>query len=140
MIARTRAPIAVLGTILAAFLTTSTLRAQQMCTNWTMQGTYVLSQTGTAGTTPFAIVGEATYDGRGGGTVTATEMFGGTIELIVKAPATFTVNPDCSGSKTVGPYHFNFVITPDGKTITFIQTDSGVVSAGKAQWFARSDN
>lgn len=139
MIARTKAPIAVLGAILAA-LTTSTLRAQQTCTNWIMQGRYVLSQTGTAGTTPFAIVGQAIYDGRGGGTVTATKMFGGAIDLIVNAPATFTVNPDCSGSKTVGPYHFNFVITPDGKTITFIQTDSGVVSTGKAEWLGRADN
>jgi len=98
-----------------------------------MKGAYVLSQTGTQNGTPFAIVGEATYNGHGGGSVTATEMRGGTLIPIVGAPATFKVNPDCSGSKTVGPFNFNFVITPDGKTITFVQTDSGVVSAGKAK-------
>jgi hypothetical protein len=141
MFARTTTTnIAVLGAILAAFVTTSALRAQPSCSDATMKGTYVLSQSGTESGTPFAIVGEATYDGHGNGSVTATKMFGGTLVAIVGAPATFTVNSNCSGQKTVGPFHFNFVITPDGKTITFIQTDPGVVSAGQAKQLVRTSD
>jgi hypothetical protein len=50
------------------------------------------------------------------------------------------VNSNCSGQKTVGPFHFSFVITPDGKTITFIQTDPGVVSAGQTKQLVRTSD
>ena len=136
------APGVMLAAILAAFVTTSALGAQPgaepSCSDAIMKGTYVLSQSGTQSGVPFAVVGEATYDGHGTGSVTATEMVGGTLIAINGAPATFTVNSNCSGQKTVGPYHFNFVITPDGKTITFIQTDSGVVSTGQAKQLVRT--
>jgi len=104
--------------------------------NGTMYGSYALSQTGTiTGVGPFAVVGVATYDGQGGGSVTATRSVNGTIATFT-APATFTVNLDCTGSKTVGTgsntIHFNFVISPDGKTITFIVTDTGTIAMGTA--------
>jgi hypothetical protein len=51
-------------------------------------------------------------------------------------PAIFTVNRNCTGSKTVGTgasaNHFDFVITPDGHTITFIETDAFAVTPGTA--------
>jgi hypothetical protein len=46
------------------------------------------------------------------------------------------VNPDCTGSKTIGSgasaTHFDFIITPDGSTITWIETDNGVTLSGTA--------
>jgi len=45
-------------------------------------------------------------------------------------PATFTVNPDCTGSKTIGATTYNFVITPDGSKITWIVTSNGVTMTG----------
>ena len=45
---------------------------------------------------------------------------------------------DCTGSKTFtntangAVTHFNFVITPDGSTINWIETDSGTVLLGQA--------
>jgi hypothetical protein len=51
-------------------------------------------------------------------------------------PITFSVNRDCTGSKTVGSgasaTHFDFVITPDGRTITWVQTDAFWVTSGTA--------
>ena len=48
----------------------------------------------------------------------------------------FTVNSNCTGSKTFGTgataTHFDFMITPDGKTITWIAMDSGVIIIGTA--------
>jgi hypothetical protein len=45
-------------------------------------------------------------------------------------PLPFTVNPDCTGSKTIGGTNFDFVITPDGSKITWIVTNSGFTMAG----------
>jgi hypothetical protein len=47
------------------------------------------------------------------------------------------VNRDCTGSKTIGTSHFNFVITPDGSTITWIVTDAGVTLSGTGIRFRR---
>src|SRR5215813_10318347 len=49
--------------------------------------------------------------------------------------ATYTVNPDCSGSIKVDlvesqPIHFDFVIINRGKEIRSIQTDQGTVITG----------
>jgi hypothetical protein len=42
----------------------------------------------------------------------------------------YTVNSDCSGSVEPSGQHYNFVVTPDGKEVYFIQTDPGTVSSG----------
>jgi hypothetical protein len=49
--------------------------------------------------------------------------------------ATYTVNPDCSGSIKVDlvesqPIHFDFIIVNRGKEIRSIQTDQGTVITG----------
>jgi hypothetical protein len=57
----------------------------------------------------------------------------GTIYKGVAATATFTVNRDCTGSKTFSDgSQYDFVITLDGSTITWIETDPGVVVSGTA--------
>jgi hypothetical protein len=46
-------------------------------------------------------------------------------------PAVYTVNADCTGSKIFGgTQHYDFVVSPNGRLITFIVTDAGVVLSG----------
>jgi hypothetical protein len=100
--------------------------------NSIMNGTYVASGTGTvAGVGPIAVVGELIYNGDGTGyVVMLTQSVNGATSTATKVPVSFTVNPDCTGSKTVGTGHYNFVITPDGSLITWIVTDNGVTLMG----------
>jgi hypothetical protein len=110
--------------------------------NLTLSGSYVMSGTGAiVGVGPVASVGIATYDGQGNGTVTYTLSLNGMISKGVTANGVFTVNPDCSGSKTFGSgptaQHYNFVITPDGSTLTWIVRDANVVLSGTAVRFQR---
>ena len=114
-------------------LAPQTLEAQ--CSNATMKGTYVASGTGMVGTgpafSPIAAVSLVTYNGDGTGVqVFGTRTVAGQASTSSNVPATFTVNPDCTGSKTIGTTNFNFVITPDGSKITWIVTDSGVTLMG----------
>ena len=139
MRARRTAPrVTILGAILTVFLTTSALRAQApQCSNDTMKGVYIMQGTGTVvGLGLVAAVGKVTYDGQGGGQGLLTQSANGTIYRQVASTGVFTVNPDCTGSKTFGTgataTHFDFVITPDGKTITWIATNSGVIMIGTA--------
>ena len=100
-----------------------------------MKGTYVASGTGMVGTgptfSPMATVSLVIYNGDGTGVlVSGTRAVAGQNSTFSNVPATFIVNPDCTGSKTIGTTHFNFVITPDGSKITFIVTDIGVTLMG----------
>ncbi|HWZ30682.1 MAG TPA: hypothetical protein VNX18_05085 [Bryobacteraceae bacterium] len=114
------------------------LRAQTQCPamNATMEGTYVMSGSGTiVGVGAIASVGVVTYDGQGNGLGTSTTVVNGATSRGT-VPGTFTVNRDCTGSKTFGSgpsaTHFDFVITPDGSKITWIVTDPGVIMTGTA--------
>lgn len=100
--------------------------------NLIMNGTYVVSGTGTvSGVGPLTTVGLIVYNGDGtGATVFSTMTVNGVSSTSSGVPATFTVNRDCTGSKIIGTTHFNFVITPDGDTITWIVTSSGVNAMG----------
>jgi hypothetical protein len=77
------------------------------------------------------------YNGDGTGVLASgTNSINGMASALTNVPITFTVNRDCTGMKTVGTgasaFHFNFVITPDGQTLTFIVTDNGVSMTGTA--------
>ena len=102
--------------------------------NAIMQGTYVANGTGTViGVGPITAVTLIIYNGDGTGTVVFnTRSVNGTASTATNIPANFTVNPDCTGSKTIGSTPFNFVITPDGSRITWIRTDNGVTMSGTA--------
>jgi hypothetical protein len=125
---------------LAASLTPGAFAADTHCSsqNLIMKGTYVLSGSGSiVGVGPLTAVGLFTYNGDGTGVSgTTTISINGMSSTSSGAPATYTVNPDCSGSKTIGSgpsaQHYNFVITPDGKTITFIDIDPTVALVGNA--------
>jgi hypothetical protein len=100
--------------------------------NAIMNGTYAVAGTGTVvGVGPIATVGIVLYNGDGTGVSQfSTSSVNGGTSTSSKVPAVFTVNPDCTGFKTIGTTHFNFVITPDGATINWIVTDAGVTMTG----------
>jgi len=97
--------------------------------NITARGAYVLVASGFSGGGPFAAVGIAVYDGAGGFQLSGTGSFNGTIAKGLSGSGTYTVNRDCTGSQTFGSgstaAHYDFVITRDGRQITYIQTDNG---------------
>jgi hypothetical protein len=101
-----------------------------------MKGTYVSAGTGTVGTadpfSPMATVGLVIYNGDGTGVlVYSTKTVAGVSSTSTNnVLATFTVNPDCTGSKTIGATNLHFVITPDGSKITWIVTNPGVTLMG----------
>ena len=107
-------------------------RAQPKCSNSIMNGTYVASGSGTGvGGVPVASVALLVYNGDGTGmSLSGTKSTNGVISTSSNVAATFTVNPDCTGFKTIGSTNYNFVITPDGSTITWIVTTSGVTLMG----------
>ena len=134
---------------LAAFaaLTPQAIKAEapETCSkgNSVMNGMYVMSGNGTVvGVGPVVMVGEVIYNGDGTGTLlSVTKNVNGMVLSASKVPVTYTVNPDCTGSKTVGSgassNHFDFVITPDGATITWVGTDASTIISGKAKRFNR---
>jgi hypothetical protein len=99
----------------------------QECTrlNGTLRGAYVSHGTGSVNGTPIAILGITTYNGQGGLEISATVNFNGTVLKPPPGTGTYTVNPDCTGSQTVGSSHYDFVVTPDGSKVTYISTDPG---------------
>jgi hypothetical protein len=110
--------------------------AQCHLQNATMNGTYVASGTGEiAGVGPTTMVALIAYNGDGTGTVISlTRTVNGSSSTGGNVPVTFTVNPDCTGSKTIGrgpsATQMNFVITPDGSTVTWTITSPGVTMIG----------
>jgi hypothetical protein len=134
---------------LAAFaaLTPQAIKAQtpEACYlgNSAMHGIYVMSGNGTVvGVGPVVMVGEVIYNGDGTGTLLSVKKnVNGTVLSSSSVPVTYIVNRDCTGSKTVGSgataNHFDFVITPDGATITWVGTDANTIISGKAERFSR---
>jgi len=100
--------------------------------NATKHGTYGMSGTGMiVGVGPIAVSGKITYDGHGNSSVTYTASVNGTIYRGVTATATYTVNPDCTGTYTGSDgSHYDFWVTPDGDRTTWIESDTGTVVTG----------
>jgi hypothetical protein len=131
-------PFAVLAWV-AISLAPCVLRAQdpRNCSNGTMQGTYVMSASGSiVGVGPVGLIGLVTYDGQGNGLGTTTISVNGITSVLPPTAGTFTVSQDCTGTKTFGSgasaTHFSFVITPDGKIITWLVTNPGWSLVGSA--------
>jgi hypothetical protein len=106
--------------------------------NAIMNGTYVMTASGSiTGFGAYASVAEVIYDGQGNGLIVAlTESINGAIDRQQGTTGVYTVNADCTGNKTFGAgasaQHFDFVITPDGSTITWISTGPGATIIGTA--------
>jgi hypothetical protein len=107
-------------------------------------GTYVFHITGlvppTPGATtlvPLAAVGRVTYFANGTTSGVTSFSIGGQVQTGVTFAGTFTVNADGSVSETdkqtSGPgllLHFSLYPTPDGNTLTIVQTDRGTIASG----------
>jgi hypothetical protein len=107
-------------------------------------GTYVFNITGlvppTPGATtlvPLAAVGRVTYFANGTTSGVTSFSIDGQLQTEVTFAGTFTVNTDGSVSETdkqtSGPgllLHFSLYPTPDGNTLTIVQTDPGTIASG----------
>src|SRR5579864_85931 len=124
------------GTALALGLA-PTAKADQACSNATLNGTFAYTNTGfitapPALAGPFAGVGTQTFDGKGATTATAMVSQNGNI-VPVTIKGAYTVNPDCTGTLTVqiSPVgltsHASFVIDDNGAGLRAINTDPGTV-------------
>jgi hypothetical protein len=99
--------------------------------NATLRGTYMLRGEGTiVGVGPATVVGWLTYDGKGNVVNSSmTASVNGVISrFTISGP--YTVNSDCSGSTELSGGHYDFVVSPDGNRVNWIQTDPGTVSSG----------
>ena len=137
---RTANRLATLSAIAILLLTaTSALGAEPVCSQATLNGTYVTSGSGTlsagsTGSASMASVGKVTYDGRGNGQAKYTQSAGGVTQRGT-GTGTYTVNSDCTGSKNfggAGGVDYDFVVTADGREIVWIITNSGMVVSGRA--------
>jgi len=107
----------------------------QVCTVATLKGRYLFADKGTlyptafgvTAPTPAANVGYETFNGNGTGTDVVTFRVGNSIVLEnFAAPTTYTVNADCTGTKTViGGPKFGIFVSPDGSQVATISTDPG---------------
>jgi hypothetical protein len=129
---RKRLVVFALAAIAFVAMAQSLKAAEALCPrgNATLSGTYMLRGEGTiVGVGPTTVVGWLTYDGKGN--VVNASMTASVNGTIFRGPISgpYTVNSDCSGSLQAGG-NYNFVVTPDGKEVYWIQTDPGTVTSG----------
>jgi hypothetical protein len=110
--------------VLAALvLLTTTAYAKSGCSVATLKGNYALTFSGfsVVNNTSQPIYGEGllTFDGAGNVAGTFNASFYGVPLLNVGYPATYSVNPDCTGvmNSTIGEDNFAFVILDNGSEI-----------------------
>jgi hypothetical protein len=97
----------------------------------TKHGAYVVYGTGTVvGVGPAVAVGEITYDGHGNTQATFTLNVNGNVQTHTGVPGTYTINSDCTGTSLEAGAHYSFVVSPDGNTTTWMETDPGTVVSG----------
>ena len=111
------------------------------CTLDTLKGQYLVAGNGMlippvplfsipAGTPPLvtAAAGYSIYNGDGTGTDYVTFTVNGiNANVTSPTPTKYTLNPDCTGTKTVLPSgpHFDIFVALDGDGLTAIATDTG---------------
>jgi hypothetical protein len=128
------------GTGDVALASESSSDDSSVCSLATLHGTYNFAADGVQITGPdagpFAYAGQIVYDGKGGIKEVYSASFNGTIARTVRETGTYTVNRDCRESEVDSgggsTQHYDGFLRPDGSQFAFVQTDSGVVSAGTA--------
>jgi hypothetical protein len=135
----------VLIALALAYLALSSAAQAQQCSPDTLKGTYMsLTQSGTLNDVPIAQVNRLVADGMGGISGSGTVVVNG-VASSVDITATYTVNPDCTGTLTSDPAGLsqNFVIKEKGDQVFFIVTAHPAGSAtiaGEAVRVSRSSN
>jgi len=100
--------------------------------NATLVGTYMSHGTGTVvGVGPVAAVGTITYDGHGNLDNPFTLSVNGSVSTFNQT-GTYTVKSDCTGTVVQAGAHYNFVVSPDGNNVFWIETDGGTTITGTA--------
>jgi hypothetical protein len=110
--------------------------AGRQCSPATLKGQYMVAAAGTLFPPAFGVIapsvstaaGYSIYNGDGTGTDYVTFAVNGVNQNVTSPTATsYTLEPDCTGTKTVLPYgpHFNIFAAVDGESLTAIATDSG---------------
>lgn len=112
------------------------------CTNATLRGSYGFTAQGftVAGSPvpgplqgPFASLGTAVYDGRGGVALTASATFNGLTQSLPTVRGSYQVSPDCTFvSKLDNGATFFAAIVDAGQRLYVLQTTPGVIAAGAA--------
>jgi hypothetical protein len=109
------------------------------CSLSTLNGCYGFTFNGTIlGVGPIAGIGVINYDGQGHATLTQTLNINGSGGIRDTVTATYTMNPDCTGSEVVTQTdgsltHIDFVIDDHGKELLTLPTDPGSVITGTAK-------
>ena len=113
------------------------------CSLDTLQGQYLVAANGTlfppafgipAGTPPSVsnAAGYSVYYGDGHGEDWVTFTVNGVNQNVTSpTPTTYTLKPDCAGTKTVLPsgQHFNIFVALDGSGLTAVATDPGFAAS-----------
>jgi hypothetical protein len=121
------------------------------CSLATVRGTYNYAYEGHSvngnTVTRVAVAGLDQFNGDGTlSGISTTTAEGQAPARLVKYTGTYQVNPDCTMSdtetdETGAVFHFDDFITPDGQTISFVQTDPNAVFSGTARrgdsWVSR---
>jgi len=119
-------------TIITFVLAPQAFSAQCPLGNATLHGSYTVFGTGTiVGVGPLTALGVHTWDGQGNTVATFTASVNGNIFPGIAVTGTYSVNPDCTASLSESDgAHYNFVVSPDGNSATWIRTDAGTVLSG----------
>jgi hypothetical protein len=105
------------------------------CSLKTLKGTYTGHCEGVQGSAQshFAAADLEHFDGNGTSTGVSTYADKANVLSQVPFTATYTVNPDCTGTYTAtdvnGTIHLDLFIARDGSEFNFVYTDPGVVDA-----------
>jgi hypothetical protein len=113
------------------------------CSVATLNGTYVWSAHGEVPVTGnakrlFAISGIQVFNGRGQAHGFYSQSMNGKISRRVSFTATYTLNPDCTGTHTLTDAtgtvrHSDQYSLPSGSQVAFLAADPGVVLSGVAE-------
>lgn len=114
--------------------------AGKQCSLATLKGQYMVAATGTLYPPAFGVAapsgssaaGYSIYNGDGTGTDYVTFAVNGVNQNVTSpTPTSYTLGPDCTGTKTVLPNgpHFNIFVAFDGVSLTAIATDPGFAVA-----------
>jgi len=132
------AVMAFFGSTSNSYAASSANKTTEQCSLGTLKGTYIFSDTGFTivgnKQIPFADAGHETYDGNGHVRGVFTESDNGKIVRLLNYTGTYSVTPQCTGIEittdaTGATTHFDQFIAPDGRTLTYVETDPGTVSA-----------
>jgi len=113
--------------------------AQGRCSNASLLGSYAFQVDGANVNGPFAAVGKNTYDGKGHLTGVITISTNGTLVPAAPYTGTYTLNPDCTGTKSatipmIGmTVTFYFVVDHNLREIRMIVTNPGFTVSGTAR-------